>query len=301
MSEAESAGAQPRRRQALWAYLNLAVLWTFAVAQPLFDLLKDNPEFFAARGSSGFDVISFALLLVVVPPALLLGIELLVGLAGAKRARGRSPGAPGRARGADRRAGAQEGLRHLGSAADRAGAGDRRGAGRALRARRAGALVPAGAVARAAGVPRAVPVHRPDLQARLPRRGAGAHDRRRGAGSDRGGAARRAALDHAARRARPDRPGPLPGLRRAGPRRHLVQERLHGLRLHRARAAGDHGRQPAGRRTSCPPPPTIPTASSRCSARPTGCSCPRRPPRSARATSAPTSASTRATARGSAR
>ena len=37
----------------------------------------------------------------------------------------------------------------------------------------------------------------------------------------------------------------LPGLRRAGPQRHLVQERVHGLRLHRARPAGDHGRQPA--------------------------------------------------------
>ena len=68
------------RRSAGWAYLNLAVLWTFAVAQPLFDLLKDNPEFFAARGSSGFDIISFSVLLVVLPPAILLGIELLLGL-----------------------------------------------------------------------------------------------------------------------------------------------------------------------------------------------------------------------------
>jgi len=63
-----------------WAYLNLAVLWTFAVAQPLFDLLKDNPEFFAARGSTGFDIVSFSVLLVVLPPALLLAIELLLGL-----------------------------------------------------------------------------------------------------------------------------------------------------------------------------------------------------------------------------
>jgi hypothetical protein len=75
-------------KEALWAYLNLAVLWTFAVAQPLFDLLKDNPEFFAARGSSGFDIISFSVLLVVLPPALLLGIELLVGLAGRPARRG---------------------------------------------------------------------------------------------------------------------------------------------------------------------------------------------------------------------
>jgi Sulfatase len=73
-------------REALWAYLGLAVLWTFAVAQPLFDLLKDNPEFFAARGSSGFDIVSFSVLLVVLPPLLLLGIELLAGLAG-RRAR----------------------------------------------------------------------------------------------------------------------------------------------------------------------------------------------------------------------
>ena len=84
-----TAGAAADRRaparevqSPLWSYLELAVLWTFAVAQPLFDLLKDNPEFFAARGSSGFDVISFAVLLVFVPPLILLAAELLIGLAG---------------------------------------------------------------------------------------------------------------------------------------------------------------------------------------------------------------------------
>jgi hypothetical protein len=76
------AGRLPALRDALWAYLGIAVLWTFAVAQPLFDLLKDNPEFFAARGSSGFDIIRWSVLLVVVPPALLLAVELLIGLAG---------------------------------------------------------------------------------------------------------------------------------------------------------------------------------------------------------------------------
>ena len=35
------------------AWVHLAVLWSFAFAQPLLDLLGDNPEFFAARGSSG--------------------------------------------------------------------------------------------------------------------------------------------------------------------------------------------------------------------------------------------------------
>ena len=89
MTSAEVASERPERTrprfaasELIWAYLGLAVLWTFAVAQPLFDLLKDNPEFFAARGSSGFDIISFSVLVVVLPPAIGLAIELLVGLAG---------------------------------------------------------------------------------------------------------------------------------------------------------------------------------------------------------------------------
>jgi hypothetical protein len=78
--EAPARAARGTAKEAAWAYLNLAVLWTFAVAQPLFDLLKDNPEFFAARGSTGFDIVSFSVLLVVLPPLLLLAIELLLGL-----------------------------------------------------------------------------------------------------------------------------------------------------------------------------------------------------------------------------
>jgi Sulfatase len=88
VSAPPSAPGASTLREALWAYLNLTVLWTFAVAQPLFDLLKDNPEFFAARGSSGFDIISFSVLLVVLPPAVLLAVELLVGLAGRAARRG---------------------------------------------------------------------------------------------------------------------------------------------------------------------------------------------------------------------
>jgi hypothetical protein len=58
------------------AGLHLLVLWSFAVAQPLFDLLGKNGEFFAARGSTHRDVVLFALVLVFVPPALLLLLEL---------------------------------------------------------------------------------------------------------------------------------------------------------------------------------------------------------------------------------
>lgn len=82
------AGRLPSLREALMAFGHLAVLSTFALAQPLFSLLSDNPEFFAARGSTPGDVIVFALLLVLVPPLLLLGIEVLLGLAGAIVRRG---------------------------------------------------------------------------------------------------------------------------------------------------------------------------------------------------------------------
>jgi len=70
----------------LLSFLHLAVLSAFALAQPLFNLLSDNPEFFAARGSTATDIIVFGVLLVVLPPLVLLGIELLIGLAG-RRAR----------------------------------------------------------------------------------------------------------------------------------------------------------------------------------------------------------------------
>ena len=78
-------GDDPPRQQppsVLLSFLHLAVLSAFALAQPLFNLLSDNPEFFAARGSTATDIIVFAVLLVVLPPALLLGVELLIGLAG---------------------------------------------------------------------------------------------------------------------------------------------------------------------------------------------------------------------------
>lgn len=81
---AESEEAPAKAPGALLSFLHLAVLSAFALAQPLFNLLSDNPEFFAARGSTAMDIIVFAVLLVVLPPALLLGIELLIGLAGPK-------------------------------------------------------------------------------------------------------------------------------------------------------------------------------------------------------------------------
>jgi hypothetical protein len=67
-------------KRRLWDFGHLAALSSIALAEPLFDLLGKNPEFFAARGSPGFDVISLALILILVPPLVLSGVELLVGL-----------------------------------------------------------------------------------------------------------------------------------------------------------------------------------------------------------------------------
>lgn len=67
-----------RRPPPRLAGLHLLVLWSFAVAQPLFDLLGKNGEFFAARGSTRWDAVVFALVLAFLPPLVLLGLELLV-------------------------------------------------------------------------------------------------------------------------------------------------------------------------------------------------------------------------------
>ena len=90
-------------RATLWDYAHLAALSSFAVAQPLFDLLRKSPEFFAARGAPAFDVVSFAVALVALPPALLLAVELLAGLVDRRGAPRAAPGLRGGARGADRR------------------------------------------------------------------------------------------------------------------------------------------------------------------------------------------------------
>ena len=78
--DAGRSGRLPTLREALAAFGHLAVLSTFALAQPLFSLLSDNPEFFAARGSTAADIIVFALLLVLLPPLVLLAVELLAAI-----------------------------------------------------------------------------------------------------------------------------------------------------------------------------------------------------------------------------
>jgi len=52
----------------------------FALAQPLFDILGKNAEFFAVRGSTPGDIVLFALVVTFVPALVLLAVEVIVGL-----------------------------------------------------------------------------------------------------------------------------------------------------------------------------------------------------------------------------
>ena len=69
-------------RSMLVGGLQLAGLSAFALAQPLFDLLGRNPEFFVAHDSTRGDIVLFALALTVGPPAALLLVEALARVAG---------------------------------------------------------------------------------------------------------------------------------------------------------------------------------------------------------------------------
>src|SRR3954454_22848267 len=87
MSSAETEAAPARDsarsefwKRVFWDFAHLAVLSAFAIAQPIFNLLSDNPEFFAARGAPSFDVISFGVLAILLPPLLGIALELLAGL-----------------------------------------------------------------------------------------------------------------------------------------------------------------------------------------------------------------------------
>ncbi|HWT24045.1 MAG TPA: hypothetical protein VN213_11115, partial [Solirubrobacteraceae bacterium] len=50
------------------AALHLGGLWALAFAQPLFDLLGRNAQFFVARRSTGGDIVLLALGYALVPP-----------------------------------------------------------------------------------------------------------------------------------------------------------------------------------------------------------------------------------------
>jgi hypothetical protein len=68
--------------------LHVFILFNFAVAQPLFDLLSGNPGFFVARHSEPVDIVLLILVLCVLLPALVVLIEAVAGLIGRRVRKG---------------------------------------------------------------------------------------------------------------------------------------------------------------------------------------------------------------------
>lgn len=64
------------------AWLHLAVLCGFVLAQPAFDVISNSPEFFAERGTNRGEALAFALGLILLPPTILVGLEAILGLIG---------------------------------------------------------------------------------------------------------------------------------------------------------------------------------------------------------------------------
>lgn len=72
------------RKELLTNALDLLVLCSLAIAQPLFDLLARNAEFLAARSMDALDVAAVVCLLVLACPVFLAGLELIAARAGRK-------------------------------------------------------------------------------------------------------------------------------------------------------------------------------------------------------------------------
>jgi hypothetical protein len=71
-----------RGEESRWPWVNAAHLFAlcgFALAQPVYGVLSDSPAFFAFRDSGATDIVVFAVGLLLAPPALLFGLELVVG------------------------------------------------------------------------------------------------------------------------------------------------------------------------------------------------------------------------------
>jgi hypothetical protein len=75
LPDVESTDRPRLGRELLIAWVHLAVLWSFAFAKPLFDVVADSPDFFVARGNTGGDIVIFAIAMIVIPPTLLVLVE----------------------------------------------------------------------------------------------------------------------------------------------------------------------------------------------------------------------------------
>ena len=84
---AEAARPPAWWRQALRSFAELLALSGLAVTQPLLDVFGQAPDFFVYREADRFDLIAFAVLVALVPAAVLWTVEQLIGLAGASARR----------------------------------------------------------------------------------------------------------------------------------------------------------------------------------------------------------------------
>ena len=64
--------------------LHLVVLSSFALAWRYFDPLRETPQFFIVRGLGAGEIVFYALTVLVLPPAILVAIEWIAGLASAR-------------------------------------------------------------------------------------------------------------------------------------------------------------------------------------------------------------------------
>ncbi len=216
---------------------HLAVLSSFALAQPLFDILGRNATFFVVRDSSGTQIVLLALAVTLLPPALLILLELGAGLIDRVPRAGAAPRVRRRPGGNDRSPGAEEARR-----ADDCPAA-RRGAPRPWRRRSlpqgpTGSVLPHPADPCADRVSRALSRRLGRLSPHLQGRAAGAHDAN--ACPDRGRPDRHGRAQHglAHEPERADRRATLPAFRRACSRFDLVPHRDHGRHAHRAGGPG---------------------------------------------------------------
>jgi hypothetical protein len=74
-SDQGAGDSTPGRPSLLLGSAHLAALWALAFAEPLFDLLGRNPDFFVARGNSGSDIVAFAFIFSLLPPLAMLAVE----------------------------------------------------------------------------------------------------------------------------------------------------------------------------------------------------------------------------------
>ena len=77
-----------QKRDFIINVLHIFVLFSFAVAQPLFDLLSRNATFFVAHRSEPVDIILLILILCALLPALVVLIEVVAGLFGRRTRKG---------------------------------------------------------------------------------------------------------------------------------------------------------------------------------------------------------------------